>query len=106
MPRLNLQAIRGRVERLAGRCPGTKTFLIKWEQTDDRCPACGCDIGEHVLAAAQKEAETSTRVFIWVDTWGVKACPKCGAPNPHASAPPCVAHTGQLGAASVIVDFF
>lgn len=82
---LNLQAIRSRIERLAGSYQRTGPFLIKWEQTDDRCPACGYDIGEHVLAAAHKEAETSDRVYIWVDTWDWPVCPQCGAPNPNAS---------------------
>ena len=86
MPRLNIGAIRGRVERLAGLCPRRETFLIKWENTNDDCPACGYDIGAHVLDAARKEAESSDRVYIWVDTWGIRECPNCGAPNPHANS--------------------
>jgi uncharacterized Zn finger protein (UPF0148 family) len=92
MPRLNIQVLRNGVERLAVSCPENKTFLIKWEDVDDHCPACGYDIGEHVLDAARKNAEASTRVFIWVDTWGVKACPNCGAPNPNAAG--VIAHQG------------
>lgn len=83
---------------MAGLLPRAETFLIKWEDTDDDCPACGYDIGAHVLAAARKEAETSDRVFIWVDTWGMRDCPNCGAPNPNADAvsPDSVRHAQVL----------
>jgi hypothetical protein len=58
-------------------------FLIGWEQTTDHCLVCGYDIGEHVLDAARAEAVTSDRVFIWVDTWAVVTCPRCGAPGTY-----------------------
>jgi len=45
MARLNLGALRGRVERLASMCPRSETFLIRWKNTDAQCPACGYDLG-------------------------------------------------------------
>lgn len=86
MPKgISLHAIRGRVERLAMLgFQKPQPILIKWEEADDLCPACGYDIGEHVFAEKLKEAETSDRIFIWFDTWGVSDCPRCGAPNPNA----------------------
>jgi predicted RNA-binding Zn-ribbon protein involved in translation (DUF1610 family) len=85
MPRLNLQAIRSRAERLACHDQKIGSILIHWDLTNDHCPGCGYDNGAHALAAAEVEAETSDHYYIWVDTHGVAACPQCGAPNPNAA---------------------